>query len=218
MLAPAPLPPFRNTNGACYERGCRRLHLLPVTPSVTLPQLMPQCSTGLSLSAHNGLHSGRIAITLGQERGKIMGIVLVYLPEFRPGLPKHIKTHVARNEILQERSPFLERVTYFDNFVMSDYRNVTYTVIRPEYLIPRIYHIIPLFTCIKSMIFPVNIPIILTMLMVMYAQLALQISILVPSCTGTVVPCSCCILGLPRHVQRGCSLSVKCSHCEVHRS
>ena len=35
-----------------------------------------------------------------------MGIVLVYLPEIRPGLPKHIKTHVARNEILRERSPF----------------------------------------------------------------------------------------------------------------
>ena len=58
------------------------------------------------MSACNGLRSGQIAIALAQERGKIMGIVLVYLPEIRPGLPKHIKTHIAQNEILRERSPF----------------------------------------------------------------------------------------------------------------
>ena len=40
-----------------------------------------------------------------------------------------------------------------------------------------------------------------------HAQLVLQISIPVPSCTGTLVPHSHCVLGLPQHVQRGCSSS-----------
>ena len=47
--------------------------------------------------------------------------------------------------------------------------------------------------------------------MVAHAQLAIQISIPVPSCTGTVVPCSRCVLGLP-YLQRGRSSSTKRSH------
>ena len=34
-----------------------------------------------------------------------------------------------------------------------------------------------------------------------HTQLASQISLPVPSCTSTMVPRSCCVLGLPQHVQ-----------------
>ena len=50
-----------------------------------------------------------------------------------------------------------------------------------------------------------------------HVQLALQISIPVPSCTSTVVPRSRCVLDLPQHVhvRRGCSSSTKRSHREL---
>ena len=50
---------------------------------------------------------------------------------------------------------------------------------------------------------------------VAHAQLALQISIPVPSCTGTVIPRSRCVLDLQQHVRRGRSSITKRSHREL---